>query len=89
MTALTPVLPKLELLMPRLASTHDGEVVAAVRAIDRALHSAGLDWHDVVAELSLAKPQVTSHIRSPRPLTWRGVADWCARHGDGSRTSAS
>ena len=33
-------------LIPRLASSHDGEVIATARAIERALHGAGADWHD-------------------------------------------
>jgi hypothetical protein len=32
-------------LIPRLASEHDGEVVATARAIERTLKSAGRDWH--------------------------------------------
>jgi hypothetical protein len=32
-------------LLPLLASEHDGEVVAAARAIGRTLAAAGLDWH--------------------------------------------
>lgn len=34
-------------LLPMLASDKDGEVIAAVRAIDRTLKSARNDWHDL------------------------------------------
>ena len=39
--------PQIAKLIPRLASEHDGEVVATARAIERLLRSADLDWHDV------------------------------------------
>jgi hypothetical protein len=45
---LPPIVAK---LVPRLASTHDGEVVATARAIERALRAASLDWHDLVARI--------------------------------------
>lgn len=47
---------KLGKLIPRLASDHDGEVVATARAIVRSLGSAGADLHDVVSALD--KPPV-------------------------------
>ena len=39
-------------LILRLSSPFDGEVVAAARALDRALRSAGRDWHDLVDVLT-------------------------------------
>jgi hypothetical protein len=48
-------------LIPRLASPHDGEVIATARAVGRALQSAGCDWHD------LAKAAATAPPRPPRP----------------------
>jgi hypothetical protein len=47
---------KIGKLIPRLASDHDGEVVATARAIQRSLQSAGADLHDLVAALD--KPPV-------------------------------
>lgn len=41
-------------LLPRLASDHDGEVVATVRAIRRTLEGAGLDLHDLAERLTQA-----------------------------------
>ena len=38
--------PKLAKLIPRLASDHDGEVVATVAAIRRTLQAGGADLHD-------------------------------------------
>jgi hypothetical protein len=43
------LIPTLGKLIPRLASNHDGEVVATVRAIERVLKSAGRDLHDLAA----------------------------------------
>jgi hypothetical protein len=48
---------KLALLIPRLASNHDGEVVATARAIRRVLGAAGHDLHDLAAVLA----RVDSH----------------------------
>ena len=42
---------KLAKLLPRLGSEHEGEVVATVRAIDRILTAAGLDWHSLSAAI--------------------------------------
>jgi hypothetical protein len=44
---LAPILPRLALLIPRLSTEHDGEVVATVRAIGRTLKGASLDFHDL------------------------------------------
>ena len=38
---------RITLIIPRMATTHVGELVAARDAISRALASAGLDWHDL------------------------------------------
>jgi hypothetical protein len=43
---------KLGLLIPRLASDHDGEVVATARAIQRTLAAEKLDLHDLAATLA-------------------------------------
>jgi len=45
----SPVIGK---LIPLLASDHDGEVLAAARAIGRLLASKGRDWHDLAAAIS-------------------------------------
>lgn len=89
---ITSILPRLVRLMPRLASDADGEVVATVRAIDRALRGAGCDWHDLTAALTPFRsarssttvgPQPHSQSQPQRrphrpPQTWREIADWCA-----------
>lgn len=49
---LVPITSKLEKLIPRLGSDADGEIVATVRAIGRALKSSGCDWHDLAAALT-------------------------------------
>lgn len=40
-----PAAIKIQKLIPRLASDADGEVIATVRAISRALQSHKRDWH--------------------------------------------
>lgn len=43
---------RLGLLIPLLASNHEGEVVATVRAISTALAAEGFDLHDLAATVS-------------------------------------
>jgi hypothetical protein len=43
-------------LIPRLASPHDGEVIATARAVGRALQSPGCDWHDLAKAAATAPP---------------------------------
>jgi hypothetical protein len=47
-----PFPPILTRLIPRLASPFDHEVTATARAIERALKSQKLDWHDVAAAVT-------------------------------------
>lgn len=61
-----PVALRLAALLPRLASGHDGEVVATVRAIGRVLETVGADWHDLTA--ALTSPTVNVPFRAqPHP----------------------
>jgi hypothetical protein len=39
-------------LIPCLASDQPGERLATVAAIERVLHGAGLDWHDLAKVLT-------------------------------------
>jgi hypothetical protein len=71
------IAPTLGKMIPRLASDHDGEVVATVRAIGRLLKSSGRDWHDLAATLSLPT--------SIPSADWRGEARFCA--GNAQRLS--
>jgi hypothetical protein len=59
MNALAPIAPKLSRLIPRLASNHDGEVVATARAIGKILKSANLDFHDLAGSLD---PSPNQHV---------------------------
>lgn len=47
---------KLAKLIPRLASTHDDEVLVAVAAIRRTLDRAEMDLHDLAARLCATEP---------------------------------
>jgi hypothetical protein len=53
MNALPEIVSK---LIPRLASNHDGEIVATARAIDRALKANRLDWHDLTRAITAPLP---------------------------------
>jgi hypothetical protein len=64
--------PRLSKLLPRLASNHDGEVVATARAIERVLRASGHDWHDLAA--AVAPPIAPDES----PLNWRTLCRFCA-----------
>src|SRR4051812_7190131 len=49
--ALTTIPPRVAILIPRLASDHEGERLATVAAIERALTAAGRDFHDLARAL--------------------------------------
>ena len=75
MPAATPTRPlpaavreKLGKLLPMLSSSHNGERVGAVAAIERVLKSNGFDWHDLTG-LITAPPAGASPPppRQPRP----------------------
>lgn len=88
MTALAPLAPKLARLIPRLASNHDGEVVATVRAIKRTLASAGLDLHDLATALEREPETRIVYRDRPAPkrtpqMPWHEMALWCLDHGEG------
>lgn len=57
MTALAPITPKLQKLLPLLSSDQPGEVVATAAAIGRALAGAGATWHDLAAALTAPPPR--------------------------------
>ena len=85
MSALAPISPKLARLIPRLASEHDGEVVATVRAIARTLKAAGQDFHDLANAIE-HEPEVAVIYLDPEtdePSTWHELARWCRDHDDG------
>lgn len=72
--AALPVIPeKVLVLLPRLASDADGEVVATARQIGKQLKAAGTDWHDLVSRLG----RVPRHA-SDEPRSWGELAGWCA-----------
>ncbi|MEO1102907.1 MAG: hypothetical protein AAFW98_04120 [Pseudomonadota bacterium] len=81
MTALAPIPPKIKQLIPLLASNQDGEVVAAVRAINRTLSQQGLDFHDLAAAACVsatAKGPTSTRASDLDPEEWREVVLFCA-----------
>lgn len=81
MTDLSPIAPKLAKLLPMLATDHDGEVLATVRAIGRTLQSAGLDFHALSSALGSAI--AVRPVSEPKPETWLDLARWLRDHDDG------
>ncbi len=49
MTLPASITGKIAVILPRLGSDHDGEIVASVKAIERTLATAGADWQDLTA----------------------------------------
>jgi hypothetical protein len=73
---------KLAKLIRLLASDKDGEVIAAVSALNRALQADGLDIHqlaEAVERTSLVPPQAPPSSAGGNE-SWRYVRGWCARH---------
>ena len=69
---------KLKALIPRLASTHDGEVVATARAIERILQRFGCDWHDLVSVIAPAPAAKQQRPDFEDSVSWRSTAEFCA-----------
>lgn len=83
MTLSAPARKRLALLIPMLGSDKDGEVVASVRQIAKALAADGKDFHDLVKVVS-GEPTViykTAFRAPPEPpkSDWVEMADFCAR----------
>jgi hypothetical protein len=82
---LVDALPKLRLLIPRLATDSEGEMVATVNAICRTLKSSGADLHDLAAAIgtpSSAKNNQREEPKREKPKSsptnkWRDVLDFC------------
>ena len=74
-TALAAVAPTLDKLIRRLGSSHDGERLATVHAIERVLKTAGRDWHDL-ADAIVAPPLVPKRSIA----NWRQQLRFCADH---------
>ncbi len=80
---LQPIPAKAFALIPRLASDADGEVINTVRAIERQLKGAGLDWHDLVSRLKSEIAPPPRPAPSDTPENWGDLAKWCRDYGAG------
>jgi hypothetical protein len=69
---------RLRKLVLLLSSDRDGEVVGAARAIDRALRSAGCDWHDLIKLLDRT-PTNTDGV-ADQFRNWHPMREYCLRH---------
>ena len=58
---------KICLLIPKLATPHNGELVATRDAIGRLLLSAGLDWHDLARAAGIPAPPLVTVSRTSAP----------------------
>jgi hypothetical protein len=74
MNALKPIAPQLSKLVRMLSSSHDSEIVATARAIDRVLRSHRLDWHDLAQAICL--PALAIHPCDD--ADWRDLLAFCA-----------
>ncbi len=70
-----PIAESLRKLIPLLASDQDGEVISAVKAINRKLRTAGFDIFDLAANLGMAERPANT-LRLP-PKTWSEMARYC------------
>ena len=75
--ALQTCAQRLGLLIPRLGSDHDGEVIATVAAIRRTLESARADLHDLAAVVrSCAEPPRRQGPPADDPPDHLGAHNW-------------
>lgn len=78
--------PKVPALIARLASPHDGEVLATVAALRRVLASDGLDLNDLAAALDgapAARATACGEREEREEINHRDVAEFCWVHGRG------
>ena len=66
-------------LIPLLASDHDGEVIAAARAIRRTLEAQRLDLHDLAMAIVIAPAPEPALSENP---TWRNMVEFCFANVD-------
>src|SRR5689334_9843623 len=88
MTGLAPHAPKLGKLIRLFGSDQDGEVLASVRAAERMLKGAGLDWHDLAEVIEREPKPVPTWPppgRAPQ-MSWHEMALWCLDHDRGRLT---
>lgn len=83
---LAPLAGRLSPLLGKLGSPHNGEVVAAARAVGRLLKRQGLGWNDFALALA-AEPVRVVHAqqREPPPPAepdWLHLAEFCAARVD-------
>jgi hypothetical protein len=78
---------RLAKLLPRLASPHDGEVIATVAAIRRTLGSAGLDLHDLARIVATNLPDRARYSTRDDVPDWGDLARWCCDHDNGRLTA--
>ena len=84
MNALTPIGDKIAILIPRLASDKDGEVVATVRAIGRQLQKSGSDWHDLASRLTIPVHVDTPETSFSGVRFYREAVMWILDNGNGA-----
>ncbi len=67
---------RLQQLIPRLASDQDGEVVGAVRAIQRVLKTEGRDLHDLAKAASAEQTVVYQTVYRDREPARPAASEW-------------
>jgi hypothetical protein len=84
MTTLTDKAAIVAKLVRILASPNSGEVVAAAHALQRVLHNAGLDLHDLATEVELIAPHKTARSIPPGASqeVVRAMTDVAYRHAN-------
>jgi hypothetical protein len=93
MGALAPVAPRLAKLLPMLSSNHDGEKLATLAAIERALTAAKLSWHDLAAKMvgeGQREPEASYTCASGPDAAWPAhqIAAWCIKNQMGEINAA-
>jgi hypothetical protein len=74
---------RLAKLIPRLASDHDGEVIATVAAIKRTLEASGFDFNDLASAVSAIGLETASFVPAAMPFVrpdWSVTVRECGQH---------
>ena len=72
------VAPKIAKLIPMLGTSNDGEALAACRAMGRALHAAGSDFHALAA--AIRSPLAPVIPPSPATALWSAIVGSLSEH---------
>lgn len=67
-------------IIPRLATNHDGELIASVKAIERILQQTGHDWYALADLIENGEKPLQAVFTSTSSRPWRHLPDAWRAH---------